>query len=110
MNQRLAIIILLLQLTGIYGKLELSGDGRERDRGSGVKTGGKRRIIFFTSFFFVASRKLTRLAKLNIAILEQPDGETEVERTNNCVSNGRGYDLGKCESGANVKRISDGSE
>lgn len=37
MNQRLAIIILLWQLTGIYGKLELSGGWK----GKGVSKGGQ---------------------------------------------------------------------
>lgn len=38
MNQRLAIIILLWQLTGIYGKLELSSDKGGKGLGEWVVT------------------------------------------------------------------------
>ena len=60
MNQRLAIIILLWQLTGIYGKLELSSDKGGKGLGEWVVTETEKirrgwrasANIFFFSFFF----------------------------------------------------------
>lgn len=75
MNQRLAIIILLWQLTGIYGKLELSSDKGGKGLGEWVVTETekiRRGWRASANFFFVASWKLSRLPKLNIAILVRP--------------------------------------
>lgn len=63
MNQRLAIIILLWQLTGIYGKLELSSDKGGKGLGEWVVTETEKirrgwrasaNIFFFSLFFFLS--------------------------------------------------------
>lgn len=56
MNQRLAIIILLWQLTGIYGKLELSSDKGGKGLGEWVVTEKIRRGWRASANFFFLSR------------------------------------------------------